>query len=99
MGLEKNALRQIRVSGTVGDPLLTRNPPLVVHKPKILLADEPTGNLDPQLSEEIMSVLNKFCEAGSTVLVASHDLELVSSIAQRLLRLEKGFLVEDKKTL
>ena len=70
----------------------------VVHKPKILLADEPTGNLDPQLSEEIMGVLNKFCEAGSTVLVASHDLELVSSIAQRLLKLEKGFLVEDKKT-
>jgi cell division transport system ATP-binding protein len=69
----------------------------VVHKPKILLADEPTGNLDPQLSEEIMGVFNKFCEAGSTVLVASHDLELVSSIAQRLLRLEKGFLVEDKK--
>ena len=71
----------------------------VVHKPKILLADEPTGNLDPQLSEEIMGVFNKFCEAGSTVLVASHDLELVSSIAQRLLRLEKGFLVEDKKTV
>jgi ABC-type ATPase involved in cell division len=45
-----------------------------------------------------MGVLNKFCEAGSTVLVASHDLELVSSIAQRLLKLEKGFLVEDKKT-
>jgi len=71
----------------------------VVHKPKILLADEPTGNLDPQLSEEIMGVFNKFCEAGSTVLVASHDLELVSSIAQRLLRLEKGFLVEDKNTV
>ena len=71
----------------------------VVHKPKILLADEPTGNLDPQLSEEIMGVLKKFCEAGSTVLVASHDLELVSSIAQRLLKLEKGFLVEDKKTV
>lgn len=71
----------------------------VVHKPKILLADEPTGNLDPQLSEEIMGVFNKFCEAGSTVLVASHDLELVSSIAQRLLKLEKGFLVEDKKTV
>jgi cell division transport system ATP-binding protein len=71
----------------------------VVHQPKILLADEPTGNLDPQLSEEIMGVFNKFCEAGSTVLVASHDLELVSSIAQRLLRLEKGFLVEDKKTV
>ena len=70
----------------------------VVRKPKILLADEPTGNLDPQLSEEIMGVLKKFCEAGSTVLVASHDLELVSSIAQRLLKLEKGFLVEDKKT-
>jgi cell division transport system ATP-binding protein len=67
----------------------------IVHKPKILLADEPTGNLDPQLSEEIMNVFKRFCEAGATVLIASHDLELVYSMKQRLLKLEGGFLVED----
>ena len=71
----------------------------VVHKPKILLADEPTGNLDPQLSEEIMNLFKNFCEVGVTVLIASHDLDLVSSMGQRLLKLEKGILVEDEKGL
>ena len=71
----------------------------VVHKPKILLADEPTGNLDPQLSEEIMNLFQNFCEVGVTVLIASHDLDLVSSMGQRLLKLEKGILVEDEKGL
>lgn len=71
----------------------------VVHKPKILLADEPTGNLDPQLSEEIMNLFQNFCEVGVTVLIASHDLDLVSSMGQRLLKLEKGILVEDEEGL
>ncbi len=65
----------------------------VVHKPAILLADEPTGNLDPELSREIMSLFDRFNQVGVTVLVASHDLDLIGEFGHPLLRLEQGKLV------
>ncbi len=64
----------------------------VVHKPKIILADEPTGNLDPELSSEIMGLFDQFRQVGVTVLVASHDVELISRMGCRLLHLEHGNL-------
>ncbi|MEH6469088.1 MAG: cell division ATP-binding protein FtsE [Porticoccus sp.] len=67
----------------------------VVHKPRILLADEPTGNLDPQLSAEIMDLFRQFCELGVTVLIATHDVDLISRMGLRLLRLEGGKLIHD----
>ncbi len=66
----------------------------VVRKPALLIADEPTGNLDPGLSMEIMSIFQRFSEVGVTVLVASHDHHLVSSFDPRLITLDQGRLVE-----
>ena len=67
----------------------------IVHKPKVLLADEPTGNLDPQLSEEIMRLFEQFNRVGTTVLIASHDLSLIKSMHHRVLTLKAGRLVAD----
>ena len=66
----------------------------VVHKPRIILADEPTGNLDPDLSKEIMSLFEQFRQVGVAVLVASHDINLISSLGYRLLYLEQGTLID-----
>lgn len=66
----------------------------VVNKPAILLADEPTGNLDPELSREIMSLFERFNHFGVTVLIASHDLNLIGGMGHRLLTLKHGMLVE-----
>jgi cell division transport system ATP-binding protein len=65
----------------------------VVNRPPILLADEPTGNLDPALSREIMALFERFNQFGVTVLIASHDLDLVRSLGRRLLTLRNGALV------
>jgi cell division transport system ATP-binding protein len=62
----------------------------VVHRPPMLLADEPTGNLDPDLSREIMSLFLQFSQLGVTVLIATHDLELVESMSARRLQLQAG---------
>ena len=62
----------------------------VVHKPSILLADEPTGNLDPELSSEIMSVFSQLNQVGVAVLIATHDLPLIASMRHRMIRLKGG---------
>lgn len=67
----------------------------VVHKPKILLADEPTGNLDPQLSAEIMALFRRFQDVGVTVLVATHDISLINKMNMRIMRLNQGELELD----
>lgn len=66
----------------------------VVNKPTLLLADEPTGNLDPELSREIMQLFAQFNQVGVTVLVASHDLDLISQLQHPILRLKQGRLIE-----
>ncbi len=65
----------------------------VVGKPKILLADEPTGNLDPALSAEIMQLFEEFNQVGVTVLIASHDLVLISRLHHRIITLNQGRLI------
>lgn len=67
----------------------------VVTRPKILLADEPTGNLDPDLSIHIMDLFARFNQVGTTVIVASHDVHLIESMGLRMLHLEQGRVVED----
>lgn len=64
----------------------------VVHKPAILLADEPTGNLDPHLSREIMQLFLRFNQVGTTVMIASHDLNLISSLGKPMVHLHEGRL-------
>lgn len=67
----------------------------VVSKPPLLIADEPTGNLDPQLSREVMALFRRFSEVGVTVVVASHDLALVRESGLREIALHEGRLVDD----
>jgi cell division transport system ATP-binding protein len=67
----------------------------VVHKPRILLADEPTGNLDPELSTEIMALFRRFQSVGVTVLIATHDISLINRMQLRIMRLEDGELTDD----
>ena len=64
----------------------------VVNRPALLLADEPTGNLDPELSREIMGLFHLFQQVGVTVLIATHDLELVESFGDRVVELVNGRL-------
>mgnify|MGYP001126576534 CR=1 FL=1 len=66
----------------------------VVHKPALLLADEPTGNLDPELSKKIMKLFTQFRNHGVTVLIATHEQALVEAQPFRVLRLDQGRLVE-----
>lgn len=65
----------------------------VVHKPPILLADEPTGNLDPELARDVMHLFEQFNQVGVTVLIASHDLGLIARMPHRMLMLTDGKLV------
>ncbi len=67
----------------------------IVHKPQLLLADEPTGNLDPKLSAEIMSLFMEFNRHGTTVLIASHDLALISRMGLRTMILDQGRMLRD----
>ncbi|MGN0859245.1 MAG: cell division ATP-binding protein FtsE [Stenotrophomonas sp.] len=67
----------------------------IVARPRLLLADEPTGNLDPTLAEEIMGLLAGLPQSGTSVLVVSHDLALIKQMRQRVLVLDKGQLVDD----
>ncbi|MFN7262181.1 MAG: cell division ATP-binding protein FtsE [Pseudobdellovibrionaceae bacterium] len=66
----------------------------ISHQPGILIADEPTGNLDPRLAEEIMDLLERLCAQGTTVFVATHDHELVKRRKKRVLSLFKGQIKE-----
>ncbi len=67
----------------------------VVRKPKVLIADEPTGNLDPELSADIMAIFERFNTVGVTTLIASHDLALIERLGRRVLTLSDGQLVFD----
>jgi len=65
----------------------------VVNKPPMIIADEPTGNLDPELSQEIMFLFGQFQQVGVTVLIASHDISLITQLNHRVLKLDHGQLV------
>ena len=67
----------------------------IAIRPDVVIADEPTGNLDPELSFEIMQLFARFNEVGVTLLIATHDLELIDRLPHRRLRLVGGQLAED----
>ena len=69
----------------------------LVNRPDILLADEPTGNLDPKNSEEIMHLLEEINARGTTVVVVTHNREIVNKMRKRVIRLRKGSIVSDEK--
>lgn len=62
----------------------------IVHKPLLLLADEPTGNLDPQMSRDVMSLFCDLNRLGMTILVATHDLPLIATMKHRMIMLKRG---------
>ena len=67
-----------------------------VNRPLILLADEPTGNLDPATSVGIMRLLERINETGTTVVMATHDSGVVDSMRQRVVELDRGMVVRDQ---
>jgi len=67
----------------------------IVASPAVVLADEPTGNLDPELSEQIMGLFERLNAGGTTLLIASHDLALIERLGHRQLRLKQGQLIDD----
>ncbi len=69
----------------------------IIHQPGILIADEPTGNLDPDLGEEIMALFEKVSAQGTTVFIATHDHALVSKRSRRRIELKDGLIVKDSK--
>ena len=71
----------------------------IVNKPQILLADEPTGNLDPENSWEIMKLLDKVNRQGTTVFVVTHNMEIVEKMNKRVITMKKGVKVSDSKVV
>ena len=66
----------------------------ILNKPKVILADEPTGNLDPATSKKVMKLLKDINDEGTTVLIATHDYEIISKFPSKTIRIEKGKLLE-----
>ncbi len=91
--LDKEANNPLTLSG--GEQQRVGIARAVVHKPKILLADEPTGNLDPKLSAEIMSLFRRFQSVGVTVLIATHDINLINRLDHRIMYLEDGIMADN----
>ena len=70
----------------------------LIHQPGVLIADEPTGNLDPTLSEEIMDLLERVCAQGTTVFVATHDHDMVKRRNKRTVQIQEGLVVAGART-
>jgi cell division transport system ATP-binding protein len=68
----------------------------LVHDPRIVIADEPTGNLDPLISWEILQLLLRINELGVTVLMATHDADVVTALRKRVVALEEGRVIRDE---
>ena len=69
----------------------------LVNRPNLLLADEPTGNLDPTNSIEIMRLLEEINERGTTVLVVTHNREIVNEMKKRVITLKSGVIISDQQ--
>ena len=69
----------------------------LVHRPDVLLADEPTGNLDPYNTREIIQLLSKINEMGTTVILATHNKSVVNALSKRVITFEKGIIIRDEE--
>ncbi|MGB9608979.1 MAG: cell division ATP-binding protein FtsE, partial [Minisyncoccia bacterium] len=69
----------------------------MVHRPEVIIADEPTGNLDPFHTAEIVNLLLKINELGTTVILATHDKEIVNSLGRRVITLDNGRIIRDEE--
>jgi cell division transport system ATP-binding protein len=69
----------------------------LIHRPEVILADEPTGNLDPYNTADIVRLLLKINELGTTILLATHDKELINSLEKRVITLDGGIIIRDEE--
>lgn len=92
LGSRMDALPQTLSGGEKQRVALAR---ALVSKPDLILADEPTGNVDPQMGEKIMKLFVELNKLGAAVIVATHDLQLVDALGRRTMQLDGGRLVED----
>uniref|UniRef100_A0A7C4TK76 ATP-binding cassette domain-containing protein n=1 Tax=candidate division WWE3 bacterium TaxID=2053526 RepID=A0A7C4TK76_UNCKA len=69
----------------------------LAHEPDVLVADEPTGMIDPDSTQEVLSILEKVNSLGTTIIMATHDYNIVNKLKKRVIRIENGKLVSDKK--
>lgn len=93
--LDKEKLNPLTLSG--GEQQRVGIARAVVNRPQILLADEPTGNLDPELAADIMVIFEQFNRIGVSMLIASHDLSLITRLKHRILTLDQGRLISDEQ--
>ena len=70
----------------------------VINKPEAIIADEPTGNLDAETSKEIIKILTEINKRGTTVIMATHDMNIVNSCQKRIVELKRGVIIRDIKT-
>jgi cell division transport system ATP-binding protein len=91
---EQSKQRPNQLSG--GEQQRTAIARAMVHDPRLIIADEPTGNLDPLISWEIIQLLLRINEMGTTVLMATHDAEVVTALRRRVVALEDGRVVRDE---
>lgn len=92
---DRRNLFPVQLSG--GEAQRTAIARAIVGKPDILLADEPTGDLDPQTSWSVMQLLNEINSWGTTIIMATHNAEIVTTQKRRVIYLKKGQIVKDKK--
>lgn len=92
---EKTQLFPVQMSA--GELQRTAIARAIVGGPKVLLADEPTGNLDPTTAWEILKILKEINKLGTTVLMATHNVDIVNSMRKRVISLKKGKIVKDEK--
>lgn len=67
-----------------------------MNRPKVMIADEPTGNLDPETSWEIMNIFEEINRQGTTILMATHNREIVNTVRKRVIAIEGGMIVRDE---
>lgn len=68
----------------------------IINQPEVLIADEPTGNLDSQNTAEVIHILKKINDLGTTVVLATHDVQLIKAVGRRIVTIEKGHIVNDE---
>jgi cell division transport system ATP-binding protein len=95
VGLTAQA-RQLPAQLSGGEQQRTAIARALVHDPRVIIADEPTGNLDPLISWEIIQLLQRINELGVTILMATHNAEVVTALRKRVVALEEGRVTRDE---
>ena len=93
----KNKVRQYPTQLSGGEQQRVVIARAIANNPKLLICDEPTGNLDPDTSMEIMKVLENINNLGTTIIMATHDREIVDKMKKRVIQIDKGVIVRDSK--